>query len=54
MDDDFLHGGVVDKIREYLESAGLIDPNGEFEIIKDDVAELAREIVSHVESQYGM
>lgn len=53
-DDDFLRGGVVDKIREYLEDSGLIDRDGEFEIIKDDVVGLAASIVQHVESQYGM
>lgn len=52
-DDDFLHVGVVDKIRDYLHQAGLLDED-EFPVIKDDVVDLARSIVRHVESQYGM
>jgi hypothetical protein len=44
---------IVGKIRDYLEGSGLIE-DGEFEIIKDDLTELARGIVSEVESSYGM
>lgn len=52
-EDDFLRVGVRDQIRDYLISAGLLDEE-DFPAIKDDVGELARSIVRHVEGQYGM
>ncbi|GAB1339845.1 hypothetical protein ACE1SV_64350 [Streptomyces sp. E-15] len=44
---------IVDRIREYLDQAGLLDSE-EFPAIKDDVTKLAREIVGDVESSLGM
>ncbi|WP_327330508.1 MULTISPECIES: hypothetical protein [Streptomyces] len=44
---------IVDRIREYLDQAGLLDTE-EFPAIKDDVTELAREIIGDVESSLGM
>ncbi|MFE2945327.1 hypothetical protein ACFXKG_40850 [Streptomyces sp. NPDC059255] len=44
---------IVDKIRDYLDQSGLLDAE-EFGAIEDDVTELARGIVSEVESSFGM
>ncbi|MFL4910681.1 hypothetical protein ACJ6WF_48230 [Streptomyces sp. MMS24-I2-30] len=44
---------IVDRIRDYLDQAGLLDSE-EFPAIKDDVTELAREIISDIESSHGM
>ncbi|WLQ38382.1 hypothetical protein P8A18_33175 (plasmid) [Streptomyces castrisilvae] len=43
----------MDRIREYLDQAGLLEAE-EFPAIKDDVTELAREIIGDVESSFGM
>lgn len=43
----------MEKIRDYLHQAGLLDTE-EFDAVKDDVTELAREIVSEVDSSFGM
>lgn len=54
MDDDpYPLTTVVDRIREYLHQAGLLDTK-EFPAIKDDVTELAREIIGDVKSSLGM
>lgn len=44
---------IVEKIRDYLDQSGLLDAE-EFVVIKDDVTELARGIVSEVEASFGM
>ncbi|MER8098493.1 hypothetical protein [Streptomyces goshikiensis] len=43
----------MDRIRDHLDQAGLLDTE-KFPAIKDDVTELAREIIGDVESSYGM
>ncbi|WP_333736768.1 hypothetical protein [Streptomyces sp. IBSBF 2806] len=43
----------MDRNREYLGQAGLLDTE-EFPATKDDVTELAREIIGDVESSFGM
>ncbi|QPM21552.1 hypothetical protein [Streptomyces clavuligerus] len=56
MDDDDRYplATIVDRIREYLDQAGLLDAE-EFPVIEDDVTELAREIIGDVESSsFGM
>ncbi|MFJ2591008.1 hypothetical protein [Streptomyces sp. NPDC087538] len=54
MDDDaYPLATIVDRIREYLDQAGLLDTK-EFPTIEDDVTELAREITGDVESSLGM
>ncbi|MFJ7209440.1 hypothetical protein ACIQWR_38665 [Streptomyces sp. NPDC098789] len=52
-DDAYPLTTVVDRIREYLHQAGLLDTE-EFPAIQDDVTELAREIIGAVESSFGM
>ncbi|MEU5161159.1 hypothetical protein AB0G74_16335 [Streptomyces sp. NPDC020875] len=44
---------IVDKIRYFLDQAGLLDA-AEFEEFEDDVTELARGIISEVETSFGM
>lgn len=44
---------VVDRIREYLHQAGLLDTE-DFPAIEDDVTELASEIIGDVESSLGI
>ncbi|MFD4341735.1 hypothetical protein ACFWPP_31695 [Streptomyces anulatus] len=54
MDDDtYPLATVVDRIREYLDQAGLLDTE-EFPAIEGDVTELARTIIGDVESSFGM
>ncbi|WP_372412787.1 hypothetical protein [Streptomyces luteireticuli] len=53
MDGSYPVGTIVAMIREYLDQAGLLDKE-EFEAIDGDVTDLARRIVSEVESSYGM
>ncbi|EDY52641.1 hypothetical protein SSCG_05684 [Streptomyces clavuligerus] len=52
-DDRYPLATIVDRIREYLDQAGLLDAE-EFPVIEDDVTELAREIIGDVESSFGM
>ncbi|MGW2956722.1 hypothetical protein [Streptomyces eurythermus] len=44
---------IVDRIRDYLDQSGLLDSE-EFGDIKEDVTELARDIIGDVESSFGM
>ncbi|MCL6293291.1 hypothetical protein [Streptomyces sp. 43Y-GA-1] len=43
----------VDRIREYLDQSGFLDPE-DFGLYQDGVTELAREIIGDVESSLGM
>ncbi|MFF9654112.1 hypothetical protein [Streptomyces sp. NPDC014622] len=52
-DDQYPLTTIVDRIREYLDQAGLLDTE-EFPAIEDDVAELARAIIGDIESSLGM
>ncbi|MFE5669100.1 hypothetical protein ACFQ7W_34915 [Streptomyces niveus] len=52
-DDQYPLTTIVDRIREYLHQAGLLDTE-EFTAIEGDVTELAREIIGDVESSLGM
>lgn len=52
-EDEYPLNVVVDKIRDYLHQAGLLDTE-EFDAVKDDVTDLAREIISEVETSFGM
>ncbi|MEU3602291.1 hypothetical protein ABZ714_26765 [Streptomyces sp. NPDC006798] len=55
MDDDDRYplATIVDRIREYLDQAGLLDPE-ELPAFEADVTELTRKIIGDVESSYGM
>lgn len=44
---------VVDKIRDDHHRAGLLDTE-EFDAVKDDVTDLAREIINEVDTSCGM
>ncbi|MFE6946133.1 hypothetical protein [Streptomyces chartreusis] len=44
---------IVDRISDYLDQVGLLD-TGKFTAIKDNVTELAREIIADVECSLGM
>jgi hypothetical protein len=52
-DDQYPLATIVDRIRGYLDQAGLLDIE-EFPAIKGDVTELAREIIADVQSSLGM
>lgn len=51
--DEYPLNSIVDRIRDYLDQSGLL-ASEEFEAIKDDVAGLARDIISDVEASMGM
>ncbi|MFJ1751266.1 hypothetical protein ACIOJD_34315 [Streptomyces sp. NPDC088116] len=51
--DEYPLSSIVDRIRDYLDQSGLLESE-EFEAIKDDVAELARDIIGDVEASLGM
>ncbi|MGW2416879.1 hypothetical protein ACWCV5_32595 [Streptomyces tubercidicus] len=53
-EDEYPLNVIVDKIRDYLDQSGLLDDVEEFEAIRDDVTDLARSIVSEVETSFGM